>query len=187
MDFTFGFGGGSAKQRIPLSEALRRYSDAQMRRIKRLAFDDYADANERSTLVRAIETAEELHQVALWYNYDGFEVSELREIIDHPLCAKGTALMIYWGLQPYYLYRQQEKKKTLPPELQKTLPLLKNIERRVFEGLFGDSPIAFSTFNILGRPLSDDDAYKPGIRLVPVWMKVDIAGKTLERQKIEET
>lgn len=162
------------------------YSATQLTRIRRLAHDEYADARERTALVRAVESSEELHQVAIWFNYDAFEIRELEEIVDHPLCAKGTAAMIYWCLQPDYTYRQLEKKKELPPELQTQRPFLKELERRVFEEVFRGTPIAFTPSSIIGRSLRDDDVYRPGIRLVPAWMKSDIDGATVERQRLEE-
>ena len=162
------------------------YSTKQIARIKRLASDDYADANERSALICSVESSAELHQVVLWFNYDGFEIRELAEIIDHPHCSAGTALLIYWGLQPDYIYRQIEKKKTLPPDLQGRLPFLKELERRIFEGVFGGTAIEFSPVSLVGRPLRDDDVYRPGIRLVPEWMKSPIQGEIVDRQNLND-
>lgn len=163
------------------------FSFAQLIRIKRLAYDEYADARERTALIHAVESSEELHQVALWFNYDGFEIRELREIVDHPLCAAGTILRIYWCLQPDYLYRQLEKKKELPPYLQDHLPFLKELECRILEGILHTTHIAFSPESIVGRPLRDDDVYRPGIRLVPAWMKLDVSGQEMEKQRFEDS
>ncbi|WP_221033307.1 DUF4274 domain-containing protein [Actomonas aquatica] len=162
------------------------YSDTQLVRIRRLAFDEYEDLEERSRLVSQVETSAELHQVAWWFNHDGFEVRELVDMAAHRHCSKGTALMIYWGLQPDWIYRQQEKGKRLDAIHLACLPFLKKLEQRVKENDFRGDAIAFSPEAMHGRQFRDDDHYRPGVRLVPAWMKLDVTGAVVERCRFED-
>lgn len=54
--------------------------------------------------VETLQSPEELHQFAWSYNWDdGLEA--LRRLVNHPLCDKGTALLIYWRAGPGFLYQ----------------------------------------------------------------------------------
>jgi len=45
--------------------------------------------------IRELESAEELHQFVLYYNWDD-GIDALKKVNSHPKCDRGTALLIYW-------------------------------------------------------------------------------------------
>ena len=52
-----------------------------------------------------LKSAEEIHVFAANFNWDnGYEW--LNWIIDHPLCSRGTALMLYWLSEPVYYLKK---------------------------------------------------------------------------------
>lgn len=73
---------------------------AQRARIEYLLYECEDDTSFEKEFAK-IETSEELHEFASEFNWDcGF--SELDAVLTHPLCDRGTALMIYWLAEPVY-------------------------------------------------------------------------------------
>ena len=73
----------------------------QLARIDFLLYGCEDDPTFAQTL-RRIDSSAELHALTQQINWDDGFV-RLNEILDHPLCDRGTALMIYWLGDPTYL------------------------------------------------------------------------------------
>jgi len=72
----------------------------QVARIEYLLYECEDDASFTREFEK-LETSEELHEFASQFNWDcGF--SELDAVLAHPMCDRGTALMIYWLAEPVY-------------------------------------------------------------------------------------
>ncbi len=65
--------------------------------------DDEVTARALDALFGALESPLELHFCAIGFNWDT-SVDELRRLVDHPLCDRGTALAIFWLGQPAHHY-----------------------------------------------------------------------------------
>ena len=75
-------------------------TDEQLARIDFLLYECDDDQTFAQTLLR-IESSAELHALAQQINWDG-GFDELHAVLKHPLCDRGTALMIYWLGEPKY-------------------------------------------------------------------------------------
>ena len=75
-------------------------TDEQLARIDFLLYECEDDATFAETLHR-IESPAELHALSEQINWDG-GFDELIAVLEHPLCDRGTALMIYWLGEPTY-------------------------------------------------------------------------------------
>lgn len=144
----------------------------QLERIRALREDDDAlDVHSRLALLADVESSEELHLAIEGFPLSLSEEVFLSAIVAHPLCSEGTALMIYWGLNPGRVYRRLSKGQKLEPDFGTRLPLLREIEARVKERRFRGAAIPFSFAAKIGRSLAVEEVYNPGIRLVPSHMK----------------
>ena len=129
--------------------------------------------------LQEVETSEELHQFAGNFYPDG-GIDILRKVINHPLCDKGTALMIYCMGRPGYYYRQLERKKSLRPEQQEAFELLKEIEEKYTSNGFTRSNIKFDPHDARGQDLLKEDSANPGNKMIPEVMKIATDGETVE-------
>lgn len=161
------------------------YSKKQINRLNYLLMDEWVvddpDESEKNLIsaLSEIESSEELHQFAGNFNSDG-GVDVLRKVINHRLCDKGTALMIYHLLRPGYYYRQLDKGKPFMPDQQDAFDLITEIEERCKKNAFSQSAINFDPHNSRGRDLLKEDSANPGNRLVPEMMKNPTPGKEVE-------
>lgn len=161
------------------------YSKEQINRLKYLLMDEWViddpdhSMSNLNVALSKIESSEELHQFAGNFNSDG-GVDVLRKVINHRLCDKGTALMIYFLLRPGYYYRQLEKNKTLMPDQQDAFNLLKEIEEKCQKDCFSASEINFDPHDSRGQDLLKEDSANPGSRLIPELMKSPTLGKKVE-------
>src|SRR5262245_5361282 len=92
-------------------------------------FDALTDADHERVyddFFATAEDSEELHIFADNFNWD-CESGELKQLIQHPLCDLGTALLIYWRGQPGYYLRYATKQEAEPYE-RKAYSLLRDIE-----------------------------------------------------------
>lgn len=145
----------------------------QRERLRYLIEDDWVDEDDdeqsmRSfrTAIDGLESAEELHIFAGNFNWDcGWH--ELAVVLQNPRCDYGTALMVYWLGQPDYFYRKIEMAKPLSPDEQETWQRLKWLEERLLSCAYKDRQIAFDPASVVGRPVTGEDSYRPGLRLVP--------------------
>jgi hypothetical protein len=64
-----------------------------------------------------VETPEELHEFVDRWNWDGGS-EPIRRVLAHPLCDRGTALMVYWRLEPiFYLKPKHDSREKVEAEL----------------------------------------------------------------------
>ena len=75
-------------------------TDEQLDRIDFLLYECDDEATFAETLLY-IESSAELHALAQQINWDG-GFDELDAVLEHPLCDRGTAMMIYWLGEPTY-------------------------------------------------------------------------------------
>jgi hypothetical protein len=161
------------------------YSKEQINRLKYLLFDEWVvdnpdeSTNNLNTALSKIESSEELHQFAGHFNSDG-GVDVLRKVINHRLCDKGTALMVYFLLRPGYYYRQLERNKPFMPDQQDAFNLLAEIEEKCQKNAFSSSIINFDPHDSRGQDLLKEDSANPGNRLIPEIMKTPTQGKKVE-------
>ena len=161
------------------------YSEKQLERLKYLLLDHWVSedpiASEKNLdqALSAIENSSELHQFAGNFNADG-GIDVLRKIINHPLCDKGTALMIYCMGRPGYYYRQLEKRKSLRPSQQEVFELLQEIEEKYQANEFTFSSIKFDPHDAVGQDLLKESSANPGNRLVPEIMSNPTPGEFVE-------
>ena len=115
----------------------------------------------------------ELHHFAV--TYDGGDIeSKLLEVVGHPECDRGTALMIYWTNAPHYFLRYAERTEVQPYELD-GWDLLHAIESRFQDGGFANQSIWFDPCNdkqtrsVRGHDWTVDDALtdRPVLRGIP--------------------
>ncbi|MBA4032279.1 MAG: hypothetical protein C0478_15520 [Planctomyces sp.] len=99
----------------------------------------------------SVTDPEELHVFASFYNWDGGD-HDLLQVLHHPLCDLGTALLIYWRSQPgFYLeYRNFEE---VGPAFEDGWHLLRKIEGMVAAGSFRTSTQPFDPANDEGEDL----------------------------------
>lgn len=117
-----------------------------------------------------IESSEELHHYAANYNWDG-GIGGLQDILHHPLCDKGTALMIYALGQPGYFYQRRKLGKPLTQDEQEQFAFLQNIEHQVMENTFLHHNISCNPRNFEGIDWFEEEASDLGNHLVPAYMK----------------
>ena len=87
----------------------------------------------------------ELHDFAASYNGGDVE-RRLLEVVQHPHCDKGTALMIYWTNAPHYYLRYASRDEVQPYE-QDGWDLLHAIEERIRAEAFAHRDIWFDPHN----------------------------------------
>jgi hypothetical protein len=158
-----------------------RYSNEQLDRLKYLVNDRWVtDDDEKSKrefdrVLAQVESPYELHQYAANFNWDG-GFAELEKVIKHPLCDKGTALMIYFAGGAVTLYNRQHQNKELIGEQPLLLAFLKEIETKVKRNEFKSDCIKFDPTNTRGRNFLS----KPGAELIPPHMKQPTEGEAIE-------
>jgi hypothetical protein len=67
-----------------------------------------ADWDEIKHLTAKLTRPEEIHALAVNYNWDNDTDELIRLILDHPACDKGTALMLYYMAEPLYYYQKYQ-------------------------------------------------------------------------------
>ena len=73
--------------------------------IARLVEDLWETEDEFDHFFTTVTDPEELHLFAYHFNM-GTGVAELRKVVRHPLCDRGTLLLIYWRLSPGFFYSE---------------------------------------------------------------------------------
>jgi len=117
-------------------------------------------------------SAEEWHQFVQNYNYDdGNEPFEW--LIKQKTCDKGTALCLYWHLQPDY-YCGKEKDYAEDEDFK----LIKEIEKRYLEGFYETEQFSFD-------PTIEFLTSETDISCIPKVMQVKTKGILFERLDVE--
>ena len=132
-----------------------------------------------SSLMDEIETEEELLYAGCIKEWDA-EDGSIMMLFDHPLCDYGLALRFYWMFQPDFFHRQKEKGREFKYSEIPTWDIIQKIEKRLLSEFYKERKIKTDPAEIHGRPLSDNDKYSPGIRLIPHKLKEISDGVDLE-------
>jgi hypothetical protein len=153
----------------------------QRRRLDSLAAYDWCEEGEDSdailrALVASMDSPEELWFAVIAKVWDLAE-NELDPILDHPLCDRGIALMIYWCSAPHY-YWQREKGRTLDEHEMKSWTAIKRLEERLLTG-YSDEKIAFDPTEFVQRFGKAPEVSCPGARLIPELLKRPTHGAKL--------
>lgn len=122
-------------------------------------------------------TAAELHQFVQHWNYDdGLEPFEW--IIKQKHLDKGTALCLYWMLQPDYFCKFKNEDEVKEDINYETYQLIKEIEDKYTSGFYGDENFSFDP----NEEFLDENSI---INCIPSVMLVKSPGTVFERQDIE--
>ncbi len=115
-------------------------TDEQLARIDFLLYECEDDATFAETLLR-IESSAELHALAQQINWDG-GFDELNAVLEHPLCDRGTALMVYWLGEPTY-FADFASDDDVPPVNQPLKQFLNRVENQLMTEHFKSNTICF--------------------------------------------
>jgi len=122
-------------------------------------------------------TAPELHQFVQNWNYDdGIEPFEW--IVKQKHLDKGTALCLYWMLQPDYFCRFESEDEIKEDINYETYQLVKEIEQRYVSGFYADENFSFDPKEEFLNEYSN-------VKCIPTEMSVKSPGIVFERQDIE--
>jgi len=110
-------------------------SDSQLQRVQRMFRDEWESEDELLQFFETVTDPEELHLYADGFNWDT-GVEEMRRVIRHPLCDRGTALLIYWRGAPGYYARYADRSETPNPDRADHYDLLREIEQKIIAGHF---------------------------------------------------
>lgn len=122
-------------------------------------------------------TAPELHQFVQHWNYDD-GIAPFDWIIKQKYCDKGTALCLYWFLQPDYFCRFKNKDEIKADINYEIYLLIKEIEERYCAGFYVDENFSFN-------PKGEFFDEHSNIVCIPKEMLEQSAGHVFERQDIE--
>jgi hypothetical protein len=133
-----------------------------------------------------ITTPEELHQLAINYNWDdGIGIPDW--IIRQPFCDRGTALLVYWHAapRPNYEYANRDevlKKRGSISEYEiEYYDLVKEIETRYLTGFYTQQNIAYDPTNDQGHDFTQEYLEYEAKQILPSIMLEATPGKVLER------
>lgn len=125
----------------------------------------------------SLESAEELHYCAWNYNWDD-GLAMLWQIIAHPLCDWGTALLIYWRADPGWLHDPRPSRTAALLEETGVHALLREIEAKLLRGHFTPT-IAFDPTNDAGQNLVLEYDGPPAPATVPAPLREPSPGRVL--------
>jgi hypothetical protein len=120
-------------------------------------------------LVARIDSPEELWFAVIAKEWD-MDENEFDPVLDHPLCDRGIALMIYWLSAPDYYYWKLENGRSLSEHEIKRWTAIKRLEEKLLTG-FLDERTAFDPTAFIQHSCKAPDDYRPGIRLMPELLK----------------
>ncbi|RDC64355.1 DUF4274 domain-containing protein [Adhaeribacter pallidiroseus] len=118
-----------------------------------------------------LETPEELHYFMLHWNWDeGNHIPQ--QVVEHPLCDKGTALMVYWQLDPSF-YTKYNSIEEAPNYVREDYNLLNSLEQRLLSNDFKTSKIKFIPSSIASWESREDSK-------IPSILKIASEGEEFE-------
>jgi hypothetical protein len=79
-------------------------SPEQVERVRYLAEDRWESWTDFLSVL-ALMSTEELHEFVNEMNWDGGGTDRLKHVLAHPNCDRGTALMIYWRVDPIFFLK----------------------------------------------------------------------------------
>ncbi|MCO6435677.1 MAG: DUF4274 domain-containing protein [Phycisphaerae bacterium] len=114
-------------------------------------------AKKRRASVVADMTTKQLHEFVSNHNWD-FGNAPMRKASQSPKCDLGTALLIYWLIDPTYYFAEYSERSEVPRDLQGWWDFLVDIEQRVAEGFYKTKKYLFDPADYEG----DDITYVEG-------------------------
>src|SRR5437868_15390451 len=117
-------------------------TEAQLKRVQRMFRDEWESETELWQFFETVTDAEELHLYANGFNWDT-GVGELRRVVRHRLCDRGTALLIYWRGNPGFFARFADRSETINPDQADQFDLLQEIEQKIIAGHFHTRRFAY--------------------------------------------
>jgi hypothetical protein len=147
--------------------------------VARLVEDQWDSQDEFDQFFASVADSEELHLFAHHFNM-GTGVGELWKVVRHPLCDRGTLLLVYWRLSPGFFYSREAAPGKNPAEDDQRA-LMAEAERRYLSGE-GASAIRFDPRRFRGDLVAANERYggldrvppamldpSPGEPVVPLW------------------
>ena len=133
--------------------------------IARLVEDRWDTEDEFNQFFATVAGAEELHLFAYHFNMDT-GVGELRKVVRHPLCDRGTLLLVYWRLSPGFFYSDRANG---GENLTKTdqRELLDEVEQRYLSGEYASEVVRFDPRHFRGADLVAGNEVPGGLSRVP--------------------
>jgi hypothetical protein len=128
--------------------------------------DEWESEEELHEFLDTATDPEELHLYADGFNWDT-GVGELRRVIRHPLCDRGTAMLIYWRGSPGYMARFAERPETRIPDQADHFDLLREIEQKVIAGHFRSRRFPYDPKNDRRKDMTARHADGPRKRPIP--------------------
>ena len=129
-------------------------SESQLQRVRRMSQDEWESEDEFRQFFETITDAEELHLFADDFNWDT-GVEELRRVIRHPLCDRGTAFLIYWRGSPGWYARYSDRSQTDNPDDAIHYDLLLEIEQKIIGGRFHSYRFRYDPKNDRGHDMTE--------------------------------
>jgi hypothetical protein len=108
-------------------------SESQLQRVRRMFQDEWDSEDELWQFFETVTDAEELHLYADGFNWDT-GADEMPRVIRHPLCDRGTALLIYWRGRPGWYARYADRSDAPNPDQAEQFDLLREIEQKIISG-----------------------------------------------------
>jgi hypothetical protein len=97
--------------------------------------DEWDSEDELWHFFETVTDPEELHLFADGFNWDT-GVEAVKRVIRHPLCDRGTALLIYWRGAPGYYARYSDHSEITERDYVAHFDLLREIEQKILAGHF---------------------------------------------------
>jgi len=107
-----------------------------------------------------------LHLYADGFNWDT-GVEELRRVTRHPLCDRGTALLIYWRGGPGWYAQYSDRAEIRSADEADGYDLSQEIDRLIIQGRFATYRFHYDPTNDRGTDLTRGPSDVPQVRQIP--------------------
>jgi len=128
--------------------------------------DEWESEDELWQFFETVTDAEELHLYADGFNWDT-GVEELRRVTRHPLCDRGTALLIYWRGGPGWYAQYSDRAEIRNADEADGYDLSHEIERLIIQGRFATYRFHYDPTNDRGTDLTRGPSDVPQVRQIP--------------------
>lgn len=149
-------------------------SDDQARKLDRFANGgDFDTDDDFFRALKEVNKGEELHYLVQVLNWDDYRTRPALEwILDNPNCDAGTALQMYWLMDPEF-WKKAELSGDVPAWGKEDYQLHRKIEGMYLEKRFCSGQVAFDPRRYLS---SSPDKESDGERVIPAELKRPSAG-----------
>ena len=141
-------------------------TEPQLQRVKRMVRDEWESEDELFRFFDTVTDPEELHLYADGFNWSG-GVETLRHVVQHRLCDRGTALLIYWRGSPGYMAQFADRSETRNPDQADHFDLLQEIEQKVIANQFASRRFHYDPKNDRGKDTTARHSDTPKKRATP--------------------